>query len=316
MIKEFCLYLYHNQRNTDMKAALLLRCSTNLQDYNRQKNDLLAVAKRFGFTVSDDTIFGEYVTGKDDIRKGNRKSIQLLINACTDKQVDVVLISEVSRLSRNFIYGINTIDKFNRDYNIPIYFRDKKKWTIDIESGRIDTEFEKELRKYFEQAEAELDTLKNRFSSGRKDAAGLNQVIGSVASFGYKRVAKKNVLDDETAPIVKEMYDKYLEEGATLLKVSKYLIAKYPKFEKKLKAAGTLRKILVNKANTGVLTITIYDSIDEAGYKYDVIQPAIIDEDTYNRTIEKLKNNRTVTPYRNAAPHLLRKLIKDRKSVV
>ena len=88
--------------------------------------------------VRDEYIFGEYVTGKDDIRKGNRQSIQSLIDVCLESMVDAVLIWEVSRLSRNFIYGVTTIDKFNRDYKIPIYFRDKRKWTIDIETGKID----------------------------------------------------------------------------------------------------------------------------------------------------------------------------------
>ena len=92
------------------EAALLLRCSTNLQDYNRQKNDLLALADKLGFNVREEYIFGEYVTGKDDIRKGNRQSIQSLIDVCLESMVDAVLIWEVSRLSRNFIYGVTTIE--------------------------------------------------------------------------------------------------------------------------------------------------------------------------------------------------------------
>ena len=93
------------------RAALLLRCSTNIQDYNRQKLELEKVAK----------VFGEHVTGKDDIRKGNRKSVDELINACENDEIDVVLISEVSRLTRNFLYGVTLVDKFNRDYSILCY---------------------------------------------------------------------------------------------------------------------------------------------------------------------------------------------------
>lgn len=49
------------------RAALLLRCSTNIQDYNRQKLELEKVASRFKLKVAK--VFGEHVTGKDDIRK-------------------------------------------------------------------------------------------------------------------------------------------------------------------------------------------------------------------------------------------------------
>ena len=290
------------------EAALLLRCSTNLQDYNRQKNDLLALADKLGFNVREEYIFGEYVTGKDDIRKGNRQSIQSLIDVCLESMVDAVLIWEVSRLSRNFIYGVTTIDKFNRDYKIPIYFRDKRKWTIDIETGKIDIDFEKDLRKYFEQAEAELITLRSRLASGKRDAAGLNQVIGSVASFGYDRVNKRNVINPVTSLVVKEMYEKYLEEGATLLSVSSYLSAKYPQYIVKLRSAGSIRNILVNKANTGILVYTIYDEIDDIGYRYEVMQPSIISVEVYNAVLAKLKKNRTITAYPHSKKHLLQKM--------
>ena len=49
------------------RAALLLRCSTNIQDYNRQKLELEKVANRFKLKVAK--VFGEHVTGKDDIWK-------------------------------------------------------------------------------------------------------------------------------------------------------------------------------------------------------------------------------------------------------
>ena len=142
----------------------MLRCSTNIQDYNRQKLELEKVANRFKLKVAK--VFGEHVT---------RKSVDELINACENDEIDVVLISEVSRLTRNFLYGVTLVDKFNRDYSIPIYFRDKRKWTIDVETGEVNLEFEKELRKAFEQAEEELASIRFRMASGKRDSAGLGQ---------------------------------------------------------------------------------------------------------------------------------------------
>ena len=40
----------------------MLRCSTNIQDYNRQKLELEKVANRFKLKVAK--VFGEHVTGK------------------------------------------------------------------------------------------------------------------------------------------------------------------------------------------------------------------------------------------------------------
>ena len=52
-----------------MRAAFLIRCSTKKQDYERQVNDLTRLAKKFGYTSSDNMIFGEHITGKDDASK-------------------------------------------------------------------------------------------------------------------------------------------------------------------------------------------------------------------------------------------------------
>lgn len=230
------------------RAALLLRCSTNIQDYNRQKLELEKVANRFKLKVAK--VFGEHVTGKDDIRKGNRKSVDELINACENDEIDVVLISEVSRLTRNFLYGVTLVDKFNRDYSIPIYFRDKRKWTIDVETGEVNLEFEKELRKAFEQAEEELASIRFRMASGKRDSAGLGQWFAGFPPFGYTRQKNGYLVKNEYAPIVKEMFDKYLEEGQALITTTRYIYGKYPDI-KKLKSIGNTKFILNNRAYTG-----------------------------------------------------------------
>lgn len=82
-----------------MRAAFLIRCSTKKQDYERQVNDLTRLAKKFGYTSSDNMIFGEHITGKDDASKRDRQSIQRLKDAAINKEFDVVLVSEVSRMS-------------------------------------------------------------------------------------------------------------------------------------------------------------------------------------------------------------------------
>jgi DNA invertase Pin-like site-specific DNA recombinase len=40
------------------RAAFLVRCSTNKQDYERQIEDLKSVADRFNLSVSEENIFG------------------------------------------------------------------------------------------------------------------------------------------------------------------------------------------------------------------------------------------------------------------
>ena len=82
-----------------MKAAFLIRCSTDKQDYDRQIDDLTKVAEEFKYELPSPTlIFGEHITGKDDTTRGDRRSIRKLFKAVAAKEFDVLLINEVSRL--------------------------------------------------------------------------------------------------------------------------------------------------------------------------------------------------------------------------
>ena len=88
------------------EAALLVRCSTDKQDYERQLEDLRIISERFGLHVKEpEHIYGEYITGKDDTTKQDRLSIIRLRSAAERKEFDVVLISEVSRMSRDSVSG-------------------------------------------------------------------------------------------------------------------------------------------------------------------------------------------------------------------
>lgn len=289
------------------RAALLLRCSTNIQDYNRQKLELEKVANRLNLNVT--RIFGEHVTGKDDIRKGNRKSVDELINACENNEIDVILISEVSRLTRNFLYGVTLVDKFNRDYRIPIYFRDKRKWTINLETGDVNLEFEKELRKAFEQAEEELSSIRFRMASGKRDSAGLGEWFAGPPPFGYSRAKDGHLVTNEFTPIIQEMFEKYLEEGQALKSVARYLIGKYPTI-KKVRDIGNIKYILNNKTYTGKAQVDIYDEVDKVTDTFYFDVPSIIDKDTYEKVQQKLAHNRTISVYPSATKYLLQKIIK------
>ena len=65
----------------------------------------------------------------------------------------------------------------------------------------------------------------------------------------------------------------------------------------------------MNKANTGILVYTIYDEIDDIGYRYEVMQPSIISVEVYNAVLAKLKKNRTITAYPHSKKHLLQKML-------
>ena len=75
-----------------MKAAFLIRCSTKNQDLDRQTRDLTRLAKSLGYEYDiENLVFGEKITGKDDVTIKNRESIDKLLRAAKEQKFDVVL---------------------------------------------------------------------------------------------------------------------------------------------------------------------------------------------------------------------------------
>lgn len=299
-------------------AALLLRCSTDAQDYERQKLDLIDATKRLGYSTSDELIFGQHITGKDNVRKKDRESIALCKKAVLDNRIDAIFINEVSRLSRDSIAGRLFIREFNHEYKIPIYFRDLGKWTIDPETKIVDLSFQTMLGFYFDMAENELKSIKTRLASGKRRNAREGKTIGGSTPFGfYKDEQGKLQIKEDEAQIVKLIYNKYLENGASIPVVCRFLLASG--YDKKFNCkfgTGSVRNILTERRYIGeqVYNLTNPDEPDETKakevyiYKFD----AIVDVDIYNKVQIKLSANRTSESKKQNKQqkvHLLGKLI-------
>ncbi|KAA6321366.1 hypothetical protein EZS27_028976 [termite gut metagenome] len=138
-----------------MKAALSLRVSTEVQDLESQIKDLRPVAESMGYEVPEEYIFGEHITGKDDIRKGERQSITKLKKACKTGDISAIFIHEVSRLSRSSIDGRSFVRDFN-EMKIPIYFKDRGLWTLNRDTLEEDSTTKMIVGLFFDFAEQEL----------------------------------------------------------------------------------------------------------------------------------------------------------------
>ena len=84
------------------KTALYLRVSTQIQDYQRQKTELLSYAERNNLDVV--YVFEEKMSGAIDDRPEFKKMIKL-------DDISVILVWELSRLGRRMSSVINTRKK-------------------------------------------------------------------------------------------------------------------------------------------------------------------------------------------------------------
>ena len=313
----FLLYLHVIIIAQYMKAAFLIRCSTDKQDYQRQIEDLQQVAERMNLEWSEDLIFGEYITGKDDVTKGNRRSIERLLEAAKNHVMDVLLIAEVSRLSRDSLSGRYYVRELC-NAGIPTYFRDKSKWTINPDTGKVDESFIRELGGYFDGAADYLKSMKTQIASGRRSSLRNNQLIFAHVPIGYKKLGGPNkrtkntlVVDEEQAKEVIDIFNMYAEDGASLKSVALLISAKYGA----RRATAFVYQILKSDYYwTGEYRILMKDPDNpDNGPEpfYLKLERPLVSKELFETVNSKLKARRSTTvPYPTQQVHLLSRLIK------
>ncbi len=290
-------------------AALLLRCSTDSQDYDRQLRDLIPSAEYYGFNVPEEFVFGQYITGKDNVRERDRESIRNLKSACSAGKIDAIFINEVSRLSRDSIAGRLFIREFNNDYKIPIFFRDLQQWTIDIITKKKNEYLEQMLGFHFDAAANELKSMKTRFASGKRKNARTGKIIGGVPALGYtKDINGVIIIDDSTVELVKTIFNKYLEANSSIPSVARYMrgISSLRTW-----GIGSISNILKNNAYTGEFEVNITDpDRDNMVESFITKIPQIINNELFEAVKAKLETNRSNIDYTRKKVHILQKLIK------
>lgn len=302
-----------------MKAAFLIRCSTKNQDLNRQIRDLTRLAKSMRFEYNlEDWVYGEKITGKDDVTKKNRASIDRLLKDAKEQKFDVVLVSEVSRMSRDPASGRIYV-RLLINMDIPVYFKDIDQWTIDPETRKKVRDAELVIGAGFDAAFKYLKSMKTQIASARRNELDNDKISIGQPYFGYERYKgadkdKKNqiVVNELEAEVVQAVYNEYLKEGATLKSTALAITDKYGEKLNKKFSLGTIEHILTyDSYATGIKKIKLKDPDTDEVEEFDVNIPTIIDKELYEAATNKRKKNRVKDePYPSQQVYLLSKLIK------
>lgn len=302
-----------------MKAAFLIRCSTKNQDLARQTRDLTRLAKAKGFDYDlENLVYGEKITGKDDVTKKNRASIDKLLQAAKEQKFDVVLVSEVSRMSRDPASG-RVYVRLLINMGIPVYFKDIDTWTIDPETGKKVRDAELVIGGAFDAAWKYLKSMKTQIASARRNQLDNNAISVGKPFFGYKRLGGKDkatrtqwVVDEDAAEVVGAIFNEYLKEGATLKSTALAITAMFgEKFGRKF-SLGTIEHILTyDSYHTGIKKINLTDPDTEEVEVFDVEVPKLITAELFEAAKTKREGNRVKgEPYPSQTTHLLSKLVK------
>ena len=99
------------------KVVLLLRVSTNSQDYEYQRSTLTDLCKRNGWQIVN--TFENKVSGAK--KNEERQEIVELLDVIKFKEVDMVMATEVSRVGRNTLEALKTTETLNEN-KVNLYF--------------------------------------------------------------------------------------------------------------------------------------------------------------------------------------------------
>lgn len=98
------------------KVCLLLRVSTNAQDYEYQHSTLSELCERKGWQVVK--VFANKVSGAK--KNEDRKEIVELIDYVNNNHVDRVVATEISRIGRDTLEALKTIEILN-EHKVNLY---------------------------------------------------------------------------------------------------------------------------------------------------------------------------------------------------
>lgn len=184
------------------QVALYLRVSTNQQDYDRQKQELVALCKRNRWHIK--YVFEEKESG----RKDDRPEFQKLC-ALTKDDIQMVVVWEISRLSRRAYMIMKVAEDFAQK-GISIYCL-KENYTTLQDDGNWNPNALMSLTLFAGWAQSELNNIRERSLSGKKHKILSGELDYTFkAPYGYGKNKGKLVINEEEAEQVRKLFDLFV----------------------------------------------------------------------------------------------------------
>lgn len=145
------------------KVCLLLRVSTNAQDFEYQHSTLSELCERKGWQIV--RIFANKVSGAK--KNEDRREIVELLDFVKNNQVDRVVATEISRIGRDTLEALKTIEILN-EHKVNLYLANYNIETL-LPSGEVNPVARLILTICLEISSYERNLLRYRMKAGYED---------------------------------------------------------------------------------------------------------------------------------------------------
>ena len=192
--------------NKNMKTIIFARVSTNIQEYDRQVNELTTLANSKGWSV--EAVFAEKISGA----KANAERSELLnmVAYVEANAIDKVLVTELSRLGRDTLKVLEVIEMLNSK-GISLYIQNYNIETLTAE-GKVNPMSQFLITILAEVARMERKTIRERVASGYANYRNNGGKVGRKQ--GYRK--SEEAMREEYSEVFK-----LLKKGISLRNISK-----------------------------------------------------------------------------------------------
>lgn len=275
-----------------MKAVIYSRVSTEGQDYQRQTEDLVKYANAMGYDLICEPL-EEKESGFNDERPLFKKLCKL-----TKDDVDVVLVWELTRLSRKSIKLQETVRMF-MDKGIRVYAY-KDNFCTHNPDG-TENSFAKLLLSLLATiAEEEAKTLKARTKAGRTfNVVHKGHSHTTKPLFGYDLIDGKLYINEAEAEMVRKLFQMCID-GKGFRAMTLYMRSVDSSHQWK------------NGAIAGLFKNTTYMGKRMWEGKYEITTPQIVSEEVWEKAQEAIqgrRKNRSLANDKGVEPYFLRGLL-------
>ena len=189
-----------------IKTVIFARVSTRIQEYDRQVNELTALANGNGWSI--ESVFAEKVSGA----KANTDRTELLnmIQYVEANHIDKVLVTELSRLGRDTLQVLEVIQLLN-DKGISLYIQNYNIETLTKE-GKVNAMSQFLITILAEVARMERKTIRERVESGYKNYRANGGKVGRKVGYQKSESTMKEQYIEEI---------KLLKKGYSLRNIAK-----------------------------------------------------------------------------------------------
>lgn len=191
-----------------MKVAILTRVSKDSQSYSRQISDLRKHAENMNYEIVGE--FNEKISGA--AKNEDREAISNLMSLLESKKVDKVLVWELSRLGRNTLEVLKSLEAFH-SHGVSLFVLNYNIETLN-EDGTINPMAQMMVTMLAEFSRAERSAIQQRLASGYKKHLASGGRVGRIKGEGMS----SDALIEKHKDIVKFLNKgRSIRETATLV---------------------------------------------------------------------------------------------------